>query len=262
MPQTNFKCNFYDSNFHDSFVRNLIQKVSSFTLKLYKEEYEMFFWKTKKALCTGVLLNGGYIVTNSHCKEANVAKFINNTAVGIKFLGQHAVNKIDIGILRITDTKYWLDKSAAVFNVNIPKVPDRIYSLGHSCGLGYLFAKFGKITSVQNKTYSSFKHSVVLMPSDSGSPLFDINGKIIGLNHGAHCPQYIPCDNKRLFKISMCESFLQSLASFFKSNPEGKNKQPIIASCSHLGDSLTIPAKYILETIQYISNITKTNISL
>jgi S1-C subfamily serine protease len=134
----------------------------------------------------------GYIVTNHHVVEGGgkIAVEVNLPGGNKTFNAKVVVDddQHDLAILQISDTAL----------VSLPEVPYDLKSTGISVGetvfaLGYPLAlvgmgkevKFtdGKISSKTgyNNSLSSYQITVPVQPGNSGGPLFDNNGQLIGI---------------------------------------------------------------------------------
>ena len=230
-----------------------MKNVTSFVTRLYSRD-QTFAWAAKRSSCTGTLLNEGYIISNANCRNADRAQFANNNNVEIKFLGKHPNKSINVGVFRIKDKKYWLNNSIATFNLSPSEVNETTFTIGHSCGSNVLFVKFGEILSTQNKTYRNLQHNSMIFSHDSGSPLLDMGGKIIGLNDFNDCATSSFCANGEEFEGLMCKFFKTSSYSKFNISSS------ITACTSILAESLAIGVVSIIEAIKHVENITRTAI--
>ena len=133
---------------------------------------------------TGFLVDGnGYIITNAHVVE-NVRNIIVENKKGDQFFTKVVYsNKItDLGILKIADTSF---KKVTGLPYTFPKysaqLGEHIFTLGYPreevvYGEGYLSAKSGYYGDT-----TSYQISISVNPGNSGGPVINKNGEIIGI---------------------------------------------------------------------------------
>jgi serine protease Do len=133
---------------------------------------------------TGFLVDGsGYIITNAHVVN-NARNIVVENKKGEQFFATAVyVNKItDLAILKIADTSfikvaslpYTLSKSST-------ELGEHIFTLGYPreeivYGEGYLSAKSGYFGDT-----TSYQVSISVNPGNSGGPVINKNGEIIGI---------------------------------------------------------------------------------
>ncbi|HEY4150187.1 MAG TPA: trypsin-like peptidase domain-containing protein [Chitinophagaceae bacterium] len=133
---------------------------------------------------TGFLLDGkGYIVTNAHVlKDARHVTVQNNKGAEYDVKTVFTDNERDLAILKIDDSDYkafnnlpygfrksGADLGEQIFTLGFPK-DDIVY------GEGYMSGKTGN-----NGDTASFQIAVAANPGNSGSPIFNKNGEVIGI---------------------------------------------------------------------------------
>ncbi|MEP6950678.1 MAG: trypsin-like peptidase domain-containing protein [Ginsengibacter sp.] len=133
---------------------------------------------------TGFLVDGsGYIVTNAHVVN-NARNIIVENKKGDQFFAKAVyVNKItDLAILKISDTSF---KKVTNLPYTFPKssteLGEHIFTLGYPreeivYGEGYLSAKSGLFGDT-----TSYQISISVNPGNSGGPVINKNGEIIGI---------------------------------------------------------------------------------
>ena len=133
---------------------------------------------------TGFLLDGnGYIITNAHV-VTDARNIIVENRKGDQFFAKAVyVNKItDLAILKISDTSF---KKVTNLPYTFPKssteLGEHIFTLGYPreeivYGEGYLSAKSGYFGDT-----SSYQISISVNPGNSGGPVINKNGEIIGI---------------------------------------------------------------------------------
>jgi len=155
--------------------------------------------KTDASQGTGFLItDDGYIVTNSHVLSG--ASFANaytyeNEMHPAKLIGYNTI--MDIVLLKIEGSFSSLDFGDS----DKVKVGEKVLAIGNPLGLSFT-ATEGIISAIHregiNKLPYYLQTDVSLNPGNSGGPLIDTNGKVIGINN---------------FKISGAESLGFALES-------------------------------------------------
>lgn len=133
---------------------------------------------------TGFLADGnGYIITNAH-----VVKDARNLIVENKKGEQYYANAVyvnkttDLAILKITDTSFKkLSGLPYTFSKSSTDLGEHIFTLGYPreevvYGEGYLSAKSGYFGDT-----TSYQISISVNPGNSGGPVVNKNGEIIGI---------------------------------------------------------------------------------
>lgn len=145
------------------------------------------------------IADGGYVITNAHVMEDATQ------AVIITYDGEsHSVQKIgensvmDIILLRINDTNYAPLKLA---NSDDVKQGEQVIAIGNPYGLSFSVSQ-GIVSNIhqtgENGINAYIQIDAALNPGNSGGPLIDVNGRVIGINN---------------FKISEAESLGFALES-------------------------------------------------
>jgi len=128
--------------------------------------------------------NNGYVVTNAHVMEGATAAGI------ITYDGKtHAVSKIgenptiDIILLKINDDRY---KPLILGNSNNIQVGEKVIAIGNPYGLSFSVSD-GIVSAVhrmgKNGLNAYIQTNADLNPGNSGGPLINIEGKVIGINN-------------------------------------------------------------------------------
>lgn len=141
--------------------------------------------KTNIAQGSGfIIANGGYIVTNAHVMEGAIAAQI-TTYDGKK----HAVMKIgentemDITLLKIEDTSY---SPLELGDSNDAQIGEKVIAIGNPLGLQFSVSE-GIISAVhregENKLNAYIQTDASLNSGNSGGPLIDTNGRVVGINN-------------------------------------------------------------------------------
>ncbi len=138
----------------------------------------------EKFRATGFLIDGsGFIATNAHVIN-NARNLIVENKNGDQFYAKPVyVNKsTDLAILKVTDTSY---KKINILPYSIRRssaeLGDQIFTLGYPreevvYGEGYLSAKSG-----YSGDTSSYQISISVNPGNSGGPVINKNGEVIGI---------------------------------------------------------------------------------
>ena len=145
--------------------------------------------KTDFGQGTGFIINSeGYIVTNAHVLsdgEGNLASGIHTITYeqGTKtaeFIGYDGV--LDIALLKISGTYTALKFG----NSNDVQVGEKVIAIGNPLGLQFSVSQ-GIVSAVHRQGPNSLKAYIqtdaALNPGNSGGPLIDGNGRVIGINN-------------------------------------------------------------------------------
>jgi len=132
---------------------------------------------------TGVIVSAdGLILTAAHV-SAGVNKKItvvleDGTKLKAKTLGLNS--DTDAAMIRITESGTWpfveIDRNDSV------RLGDWVFALGHSGGFDKergLVTRLGRLVRMANSTFQS---DCILIGGDSGGPLFDLQGRLVGIN--------------------------------------------------------------------------------
>lgn len=142
--------------------------------------------KTDVAQGSGfVIADNGYVVTNAHVMTGATS------AVIITYDGvSHTVTKIgqeddtmDIILLKINDTSY---PPLELQNSSTIQIGEKVIAIGNPLGLSFSVSE-GIVSAVDrqgsNGLYDYVQTDASLNPGNSGGPLIDVNGKVIGINN-------------------------------------------------------------------------------
>lgn len=133
---------------------------------------------------TGFLVDGkGYLITNAHVVE-NARNLIVENKKGDQFIAEvvYSNSVTDLAILKITDTSF--NKVANLpytFTKTGAELAEPIFTLGYPreevvYGEGYLSAESGYYGDT-----TSYQISISANPGNSGGPVIDQNGEVIGI---------------------------------------------------------------------------------
>ncbi|MEM3074404.1 MAG: trypsin-like peptidase domain-containing protein [Candidatus Pacearchaeota archaeon] len=132
-----------------------------------------------------IITSDGYIVTNAHVLEGGryvrVLLYQNNRWIPAEFIGYD--ENFDIAILKISGENY--DSLRFDDSSNI-KVGEKAIALGNPLGLSFSVTE-GIISALHregpNKVPAYLQIDVPLNPGNSGGPLINKKGKVIGINN-------------------------------------------------------------------------------
>jgi S1-C subfamily serine protease len=141
--------------------------------------------KTDVAQGSGfIIASGGYVVTNAHVMEDATA------ATVITYDGKkHSVSKIgeditmDITLLKIDDESY---NPLILSNSNEVQVGEKVIAIGNPLGLQFSVSE-GIVSAINragnNKINAYIQTDAALNAGNSGGPLINKDGKVIGINN-------------------------------------------------------------------------------
>jgi len=140
--------------------------------------------KTDVAQGTGfIITNDGYVVTNAHVLEgaryANAVTSDTNTKT-MEFIGYD--KDLDIALLKLSGSYDSLEFE----NSNDVKVGEKVIAIGNPLGLSFSVSE-GIVSAVNriggNGISGYIQTDASLNPGNSGGPLINTDGKVIGINN-------------------------------------------------------------------------------
>ena len=181
-----------------------------------------------------IISNKGYVVTNHHVVE-NAETFVIEIADenGKKSYNAELVQKdatADLAILKIKDKEYLESKVQLpyTFAQSTSDVGTQVFTLGYPMALTAMGkdVKFtdGKISSKTGYKgdISCYQTTVPVQPGNSGGPLFDIDGKLIGIVNA----KIDDADNvSYAIKVSNLRNLMELLNETLEINPNNDLKQ-------------------------------------
>lgn len=197
---------------------------------------------------TGFLLpQYGLIVTNEHVVRDNREAIIEGKSIKRKLTKVLFIDpKLDIAFLDASDLRY--SSEFAQHSTKGISVGERVYAVGHPFGLKFT-ATSGIVSNpdFHSEGVSYIQHDAALNPGNSGGPLIDDNGRIIGINtfiiqDGQNIGFSLPIHSViKSAKQYMSQSGTSAAACFSCSQiifDTGK----AIKYCPHCGASIRLPA--------------------
>ncbi|MFN4219567.1 MAG: S1C family serine protease [bacterium] len=178
-------------------IVSIISSPSSFNedLKRYYEffkgtPFEEYFNYQQRVVGTGVVVsNDGLIITNAHValgapaikiKDINGKVYENISIISIS-------RQLDLALLRINDSVNL--KSIIFTDSDAVRVGDIVFAIGNPFGfemtvtMGIISAKNRKISAMGGFNYTNLiQTDAALNPGNSGGPLVDIYGRLVGIN--------------------------------------------------------------------------------
>lgn len=147
-------------------------------------------YRLSMSLGSGVIIDGGYVVTNQHVVEnAARIKVITNDHVkhDVEFIGSN--EESDIAVLRILGGGSFPTLSFA--NSDEARVGQVVFAVGNPFGLSGTVTQ-GIISATQRQLSDNgrpfLQTDTVINPGNSGGPLVDIHGQIVGINQALYAP--------------------------------------------------------------------------
>jgi S1-C subfamily serine protease len=170
----------------------------------------------------------GYLVTNYHVVASSDSLFVTDKdGKDVRAEMVLASRSYDLAILKITDKNY-------LENVKIPyivpassntRLGDKIFTLGYPkedivYGEGYLSSRSGFMGDT-----TSFQISMALNPGNSGGPLFNEYGQIVGVISGKQ-------NEKEGVAFAIKSNFIQKMVEMTERTLEVKIQTPVMSSKS------------------------------
>lgn len=128
--------------------------------------------------------NNGYIVTNAHILEDAVAAVIityDGESYGVKKIGENPT--MDIVLLKIDSSSY---NPLTLGNSDDVEIGEKVIAIGNPLGLSFSVSD-GIVSAIHREGANGLKVYIQtnadLNPGNSGGPLIDVNGRVIGLNN-------------------------------------------------------------------------------
>jgi S1-C subfamily serine protease len=131
-----------------------------------------------------VIANGGYIITNEHVMEgAQAASIVTYDGQTHKVLVIGQDSNMDIALLKISETGY---KPLTLEDSSTVQIGEKVIAIGNPLGLQFSVSE-GIISAVNRQGTNGLNDYIQtdasLNPGNSGGPLIDVNGKVVGINN-------------------------------------------------------------------------------
>ncbi|MGJ8656701.1 MAG: S1C family serine protease [Akkermansiaceae bacterium] len=156
-------------------IQRVVEKVRPATVALTSTK--------SGASGSGVIVNqGGLILTAAHVVQGNDEMsviFPNGKAHTAKVLGSNRTK--DVAMLQLVKKQVW--PYAEIGESDTLEVGNHVIAMGHAGGYDTRRpapVRFGRLLSKNRKGFIT--SDSVLIGGDSGGPLFDMNGKVVGIN--------------------------------------------------------------------------------
>lgn len=164
-----------------------IKQSQNKLVKAFNQEKKNFF--LSKYSGTGFAISReGYLVTSYHIvKNADSVIVENDTYKRMKATVVYADAQLDLALLRMESTpKFKLGLLPYGFSTQLHGMGEKIYTLGYPreemvYGEGYIGSQSG-----YEGDSTSYQIAIPVNPGNSGGPLLDANGQVIGLVSGKH----------------------------------------------------------------------------
>mgnify|MGYP001558558726 CR=1 FL=1 len=164
-----------------------------------------------------VIANGGYIFTNAHVIEGATA------AVSITYDGQqHRISKVgenslmDIALLKMDSSNY---NPLELGNSDNVVQSERVIAIGNAEGTGFSVTH-GSVSNIhkagENGLNIYIQIDAALNPGNSGGPLVDANGKVIGMNT-------FKIANTESMGFALESNYIKQIVNTISQQIEGKN---------------------------------------
>jgi S1-C subfamily serine protease len=125
----------------------------------------------------GLALTAAHVVRG----QRNIkAKSFDRSRYGVKVIALHP--KLDLALIKL-ETRQSL--GFVKLEPIMPRTGETVLSIGNSCN-DFLAARFGKLLEVSSRPWQGLEGGLVrfnllLAPGDSGAPVFNHNGRVIGV---------------------------------------------------------------------------------
>lgn len=126
----------------------------------------------------------GYIVTNAHILEDAIAAVIityDGESYGVKKIGENPT--MDIVLLKIDISSY---NPLTLGDSDDVEIGEKVIAIGNPLGLSFSVSD-GIVSAIHREGANGLKVYIQtnadLNPGNSGGPLIDVNGRVIGLNN-------------------------------------------------------------------------------
>ena len=164
-----------------------------------------------------VIASGGYVVTNQHVMEgANAATVItyDGKTHRVSLVGDDVT--MDIALLKIDDTSY---SPITLQDSNDVQIGEKVIAIGNPLGLQFSVSE-GIVSAInragENKLNDYIQTDASLNPGNSGGPLIDVDGKVIGMNN-------FKLTNSENIGFALESNYIKSTVNDISQKSYGKN---------------------------------------
>ena len=166
----------------------LQDKIASVVQKVIPATVSVMFYEDPVNMGGGsgvIVSKDGLVLTAGHCVEESGKRFrlIMHDGTEVNAIGLGFAPNIDCGLLQITDEGEW--PTAEMGWTCDLNVDDPCISVGHAGGFHEnrgVVVRFGRIAEVYSRNLGHTRSTCLMEPGDSGGPLFDIQGRVIGIH--------------------------------------------------------------------------------
>jgi serine protease Do len=167
-------------------LRRDVEQIRKSQQKIIKDLATESSEKRAKFSGTGVALTSdGYVITSYHVVKGNETVIVENERVGrLTAVVVGFDETIDLAILKVTDSTSLWDKLPYSFQFIASNLGEEVFTLGYP--KDEIVYNEGSISSI-NGYYgdsSAYQISIPVHPGNSGGPLLDDKGNIIGVISG------------------------------------------------------------------------------
>lgn len=202
----------------DIFLNNLEEGLGENELEYWDGNGSGFF-----------LSKEGYIATNQHviegAKEIQVEYLSNGEKKVFKAEVVISDKTSDLAILEITDEKFEMNHSIPYnLDFKIKDIGSEVFALGYPMAdvlgdeIKYTEGSISSKTGI-NGDISSYQISVPIQPGNSGGPLFDANGNVVGITSSILNREMFDSENVNYaIKVSYLKNLIDVLPKTIKAN--------------------------------------------
>lgn len=175
-------CQQLDHKTLESSIQQVVNKVSGATVAV--TSYDSVGGNKKGPTFSAVVVNPeGYILTAAHAASANqIYQVAFPDGKEVLAIGLGSIKDIDAAIIKILPAGNWPYAEMGWSSTLLPYQP--CISMGYPANMrqtGHPLVRFGYVT--ESPLNPGFLCNTALMePGDSGGPLFDLNGRVIGIH--------------------------------------------------------------------------------
>jgi len=151
---------------------------------------------TIEGLGTGIVVTeDGYIITNKHVvwHGSEISVYTSDLREhGARVVGWSATCDVAVIKMETAEPMWYWDNEKMIVDPRMIFLGEEVYTVGHPFGIGWSITR--GIVSQKHKFGTGevyWQTDASINPGNSGGPLFDENGKLIGLNTMALLPAWV-----------------------------------------------------------------------